>query len=88
MLVTNPTHMKEGEGQLNELYSKLVEELDMSVRTADVLGRIGVSTIGDLVRNCTARRLREAVDEPTHADKVVDEVREILMEFGFTLKDE
>lgn len=79
--------MRGGEGRVDEIFGKSVEVLDMSVRTANALARLNVNTIGDLVHNCTARGLRAAVEDPANADRVIGEVRGILAEIGFTLKE-
>lgn len=80
--------MRDSEGRQNEVFGKSVNELDMSVRVANTLAKLGVGTIGDLVEQCTAHRLRNAVEDPAKADKVIQEVRDLLAEIGFTLRDE
>ena len=88
LYLINLVCMSEHEGEFAEVFEKRVEDLDMSMPAAAALEKLEINTIGDLVQNCSARRLREVAVDPIRADKLVDEIRDLFAEIGFTLREE
>jgi len=74
--------------ELSEVLSKPIEELDLSVRSANCLKNANIRTLGDLVQ----RSEREMLSTKNFGRKSLDEIKEVLeglgLSFGMNLKGE
>lgn len=72
--------------ELNEVLSKPIEELDLSVRSANCLKNANIRTLGDLVQ----RSEREMLSTKNFGRKSLDEIKDVLenygLEFGMNLR--
>ncbi|MGA7615439.1 MAG: DNA-directed RNA polymerase subunit alpha [Thermoanaerobaculia bacterium] len=72
--------------KLMELLSKPIEELDLSVRSANCLKNANIRTVGDLVQ----RTEREMLSTKNFGRKSLDEIKDVLdgmgLSFGMNLK--
>jgi DNA-directed RNA polymerase subunit alpha len=72
--------------RLSELLSKPIEELDLSVRSANCLKNANIRTLGDLVQ----RTEREMLATKNFGRKSLDEIKDVLngmgLSFGMNLK--
>ena len=73
--------------ELNEVLSKPIEELDLSVRSANCLKNANIRTLGDLVQ----RSEREMLSTKNFGRKSLDEIKDVLenygLEFGMNLRN-
>jgi DNA-directed RNA polymerase subunit alpha len=67
-----------GEIDNNELYSRSVEELELSVRSANCLKNAGINMIGELVQKTEAEMLKTK----NFGRKSLNEIKEVLLEAG------
>ncbi len=67
-------------GQMNEVLSRSVEELELSVRSYNCLKNANIQTIGDLVQKTEAEMLRTK----NFGRKSLNEIKEILASLGLT----
>jgi len=81
-------HDEEVDPHLSELLGKPIEELDLSVRSANCLKNANIRTLGDLVQ----RSEREMLSTKNFGRKSLDEIKEVLsglgLSFGMNLKGE
>lgn len=79
---------EEVDPHLSELLSKPIEELDLSVRSANCLKNANIRTLGDLVQ----RSEREMLSTKNFGRKSLDEIKDVLqglgLSFGMNLKGE
>ncbi len=75
------TPAAEDAARLNENLFKSVEELELSVRSANCLKNAGIKTIGELVQRTEAEMLKTK----NFGRKSLNEIKEILAEMGLTL---
>jgi len=68
------------EDNLSKILSRSVEELELSVRSANCLRNAGISTIGELVKKTEAEMLKTK----NFGRKSLGEIKEILNEYGLT----
>lgn len=68
----------------SEYDDRLIEELELSVRSYNCLKREGIETIGDLI----SRSESELLNIPNFGKKSIDEVRERLARHGLKLRGE
>ena len=68
------------EDNLSKILSRSVEELELSVRSANCLKNAGTSTIGELVKKTEAEMLKTK----NFGRKSLSEIKEILNEYGLT----
>ena len=80
------TDMPEVDPRLSEMLSKPIEELDLSVRSANCLKNANIRTLGDLVQ----RSEREMLSTKNFGRKSLDEIKDVLtslgLSFGMPLK--
>jgi len=69
-----------GVGQVNEILSRSVEELELSVRSYNCLKNANIATIGDLVQKTEAEMLRTK----NFGRKSLNEIKEILAGLGLS----
>jgi DNA-directed RNA polymerase subunit alpha len=69
------------EGKLNENLFRSVDELELSVRSANCLQQANIKTIGDLVQKSEAEMLKTK----NFGRKSLKEIKEILAEMGLSL---
>jgi DNA-directed RNA polymerase subunit alpha len=69
-----------GAGQMNEVLSRSVEELELSVRSYNCLKNANIQTIGDLVQKTEAEMLRTK----NFGRKSLNEIKEILAGLGLS----
>jgi DNA-directed RNA polymerase subunit alpha len=73
--------------RLSEMLAKPIEELDLSVRSANCLKNANIRTLGDLVQ----RSEREMLSTKNFGRKSLDEIKEVLatlgLSFGMQLKN-
>lgn len=72
---------REEKGQVNENLFKSVEELELSVRSANCLKNAGIRDIGDLVKKTEAEMLKTK----NFGRKSLNEIKEILLEMDLSL---
>ncbi|MBP7340694.1 MAG: DNA-directed RNA polymerase subunit alpha [Smithellaceae bacterium] len=65
-------------GNLNEILSRSVEDLELSVRSANCLKNAGINTIGELVQKSEAEMLKTK----NFGRKSLSEIKDILNEYG------
>jgi DNA-directed RNA polymerase subunit alpha len=65
-------------GNLNEILARSVEDLELSVRSANCLKNAGINTIGELVRRTEADMLKTK----NFGRKSLSELKDILSEYG------
>ncbi|MBP7765202.1 MAG: DNA-directed RNA polymerase subunit alpha [Deltaproteobacteria bacterium] len=65
-------------GNLNEILSRSVEDLELSVRSANCLKNAGINTIGELVQKTEAEMLKTK----NFGRKSLSEIKDILNEYG------
>ncbi|MBI2212208.1 MAG: DNA-directed RNA polymerase subunit alpha [Acidobacteria bacterium] len=66
--------------KLMEMLSKPIEELDLSVRSANCLKNANIRTLGDLVQ----RSEREMLSTKNFGRKSLDEIRDVLSQLGLS----
>jgi DNA-directed RNA polymerase, alpha subunit, bacterial and chloroplast-type len=66
--------------RLSELLSKPIEELDLSVRSANCLKNANIRTLGDLVQ----RSEREMLSTKNFGRKSLDEIKDVLLGLGLS----
>ena len=66
---------------MEAVLGKTIDELDLSVRSANCLKNANIHTLGDLVR----RSEKEMLETKNFGRKSLDEVQEILSEHGLSL---
>ena len=66
---------------IDAVLAKTIDELDLSVRSANCLKNASIHTLRDLVR----RTEREMLETKNFGRKSLDEVQEVLAEFGLRL---
>ena len=69
------------EQKLNENLFRSVDELELSVRSANCLQNANIKTIGDLVQKTEAEMLRT----PNFGRKSLNEIKEVLASMGLRL---
>lgn len=73
--------------ELSEVLSKPIEELDLSVRSANCLKNANIRTLGDLVQ----RSEREMLSTKNFGRKSLDEIKDVLenygLEFGMNVRN-
>ena len=70
----------EGDPRYADLLSKSIEELDLSVRSANCLKNANIRTLGDLVQ----RTERELLSTKNFGRKSLDEIRDVLESLGLS----
>ncbi|HQL01206.1 MAG TPA: DNA-directed RNA polymerase subunit alpha C-terminal domain-containing protein, partial [Smithellaceae bacterium] len=65
-------------GNLNEILMRSVEDLELSVRSANCLKNAGINTIGELVQKTEAEMLKTK----NFGRKSLSEIKDILNEYG------
>ena len=76
-----PTEAPKEEAKLNENLFRSVDELELSVRSANCLQQANIKTIGDLVQRTEAEMLKTK----NFGRKSLKEIKEILAEMGLSL---
>jgi DNA-directed RNA polymerase subunit alpha len=76
-----PIEMPKQEEKLNENLFRSVDELELSVRSANCLQQANIRTIGDLVQKTEAEMLKTK----NFGRKSLKEIKEILAEMGLSL---
>src|SRR5213075_614480 len=66
--------------RLAEMLAKPIEELDLSVRSANCLKNANIRTLGDLVQ----RTEREMLSTKTFGRKSLDEIKDVLSSLGLS----
>ncbi|MFZ6182767.1 DNA-directed RNA polymerase subunit alpha C-terminal domain-containing protein [Nannocystis pusilla] len=66
---------------MDERLDTLVEELEISVRSWNILHQAGIVYLGELVQ----WRPEDLLDRPSSGQKVVNELREYVTSMGFAL---
>ena len=66
--------------RLSELLAKPIEELDLSVRSANCLKNANIRTLGDLVQ----RTEREMLSTKNFGRKSLDEIKDVLANMGLS----
>jgi DNA-directed RNA polymerase subunit alpha len=74
------TEQPEVDPRISELLSKPIEELDLSVRSANCLKNANIRTLGDLVQ----RSEREMLSTKNFGRKSLDEIKEVLANMGLS----
>jgi DNA-directed RNA polymerase subunit alpha len=74
------TRMPEVDPRLSEMLSKPIEELDLSVRSANCLKNANIRTLGDLVQ----RTEREMLSTKNFGRKSLDEIKDVLASLGLS----
>ena len=64
----------------NKVLLRSVEDLELSVRSANCLKNAGINTIGELVKKTEAEMLKTK----NFGRKSLSEIKDILNEYGFT----
>ena len=80
----SPPAAPEVDPRLQEMLAKPIEELDLSVRSANCLKNANIRTLGDLVQ----RTEREMLSTKNFGRKSLDEIKEKLVQRGFLTPDE
>jgi DNA-directed RNA polymerase subunit alpha len=65
---------------VNKVLLRSVEDLELSVRSANCLKNAGINTIGELVKKTEAEMLKTK----NFGRKSLSEIKDILNEYGFT----
>lgn len=65
-------------GNVNEILMRSVEDLELSVRSANCLKNAGINTIGELVQKTEAEMLKTK----NFGRKSLSEIKDILNEYG------
>ncbi|WP_293882735.1 DNA-directed RNA polymerase subunit alpha C-terminal domain-containing protein, partial [Sphingomonas sp.] len=82
MAAASPAHVSESDAnQLNRYLLKKVDELELSVRSANCLKNDNIIYIGDLVGKTEAEMLRT----PNFGRKSLNEIKEVLSSMGLRL---
>lgn len=68
------------EDDLGKILSRSVEELELSVRSANCLKNAGITTIGELIKKTEAEMLKTK----NFGRKSLSEIKDILNEYGLT----
>ena len=76
-----PEEPTEDEEPLNENLFRVVEELELSVRSANCLKNANIRYIGELVQ----RTEQEMLKTKNFGRKSLNEIKEVLMEMGLSL---
>jgi len=76
-----PVEMPKAEEKLNENLFRSVDELELSVRSANCLQQANIKSIGDLVQKTEAEMLKTK----NFGRKSLKEIKEILAEMGLSL---
>src|SRR5216683_1758232 len=71
---------QEADPRLSELLAKPIEELDLSVRSANCLKNANIRTLGDLVQ----RTEREMLSTKNFGRKSLDEIKDVLANMGLS----
>ncbi len=71
---------EEEKGNINEVLLRSVEDLELSVRSANCLKNAGINTIGELVQKTEAEMLKTK----NFGRKSLSEIKDILTEYGLT----
>lgn len=71
-----------GSGQLHPLLDRSVDDLEFSVRTRNILRKLGVSTVGQLIQ-LTPNHLQSARNSN---GLVLKEIQELLARYGLGLR--
>jgi len=81
-----PEQGEDGKGNVNEILMRSVEDLELSVRSANCLKNAGINTIGELVQKTEAEMLKTK----NFGRKSLSEIKDILNEYGlaFGMKPE
>ena len=81
-----PEQDEDGKGDINEILMRSVEDLELSVRSANCLKNAGINTIGELVQRTEAEMLKTK----NFGRKSLSEIKDILNEYGlvFGMKSE
>jgi DNA-directed RNA polymerase subunit alpha len=81
-----PEQDEDGKGDINEILMRSVEDLELSVRSANCLKNAGINTIGELVQRTEAEMLKTK----NFGRKSLSEIKDILNEYGlvFGMKPE
>ena len=67
-------------GNINEVLLRHVEDLELSVRSANCLKNAGINSIGELVQKTEAEMLKTK----NFGRKSLSEIKDILTEYGLT----
>ena len=73
-------HAAEGKGKSNELLTRSVEEMELSVRSYNCLKNANIQTLGDLIQRTESEMLRTK----NFGRKSLNEIREILTNMNLT----
>ena len=73
-----PEQGEDGKGNVNEILMRSVEDLELSVRSANCLKNAGINTIGELVQKTEAEMLKTK----NFGRKSLSEIKDILNEYG------
>ena len=81
-----PEQGEDGKGNVNEILMRSVEDLELSVRSANCLKNAGINTIGELVQKTEVEMLKTK----NFGRKSLSEIKDILNEYGlaFGMKPE
>jgi DNA-directed RNA polymerase subunit alpha len=71
---------EEEKGNINEVLLRSVEDLELSVRSANCLKNAGINSIGELVQKTEAEMLKTK----NFGRKSLSEIKDILTEYGLT----
>ncbi|MBP6915312.1 MAG: DNA-directed RNA polymerase subunit alpha [Smithellaceae bacterium] len=72
--------VEDEKGDINKILSRSVEDLELSVRSANCLKNAGINTIGELVQKTEAEMLKTK----NFGRKSLSEIKDILSEYGLT----
>ena len=78
--IEEPVRGPEIDPRLSELLGKPIEELDLSVRSANCLKNANIRTLGDLVQ----RSEREMLSTKNFGRKSLDEIKDVLQNLGLS----
>jgi DNA-directed RNA polymerase subunit alpha len=73
-----PLELEDEKGNVNEVLLRSVEDLELSVRSANCLKNAGINTIGELVQRTEAEMLKTK----NFGRKSLSEIKDILNEYG------
>jgi len=76
-----PEQGEDGKGNVNEILMRSVEDLELSVRSANCLKNAGINTIGELVQKTEAEMLKTK----NFGRKSLNEIKEVLSGMGLSL---
>ena len=71
---------EEEKGNIDEILLRHVEDLELSVRSANCLKNAGINSIGELVQKTEAEMLKTK----NFGRKSLSEIKDILTEYGLT----